>query len=228
MPFFKGGQNIPPSSRLQRQKSLPVPPIAFVDEDDVITREEPQVQLTPKKELNASAKRFARKAGKESGLRKLMRRHSSKLPREVEVTSPPTLAQNGTLRNRHHSVGSDDEVTVGKRSTGNGTKVTFAATVEQDVNLDYNRNGTKKPWKPLRKSKSINVKMPLQSALKPSSISSNSSMISPPPYTEYEIKSAEARMQSENNGWIANQYAMDRLGKMYFYFNSERTESINN
>lgn len=214
MPFFKGGQSIPPSSHLQRNESFPAPPAMF-GEDDVFEQQTPATQ-PPKKELNASAKRFARRAGKESGLKKLMRRHSSKLPSEVRSPSPPSPQLNGSMRNGHYDSYSGAR-TLDKRtptSGGSGSKVTFAATLQQDIHLENPVSGSKKSSKSAKRSKSISLKMPLHSALKNSSISSNSSFQPPPTYADYGS-------HSNDNGWISShtlgKFLVRELSITYFF-----------
>lgn len=192
MPFFGGSRSSSTSrkhtSESSRESYLSPPPMFL--EDDVFTdpnRYPPSYEpppyaehnTQPKKELNVGAKRLLKnKSNKESGLRKLMRRHSSKIPSELRDPSPEDPPRyTSALKNGNHStsIGSyTDDMIAGldsrHRSMPKG--VTFA---EQEAKLDYYNHSDKlkKHSKSLKKSKSISHKMPLQSALKSSSVSSS-------------------------------------------------------
>lgn len=180
MPFFRGSQSKSPSNLPKYADNFPAPPPMFVEDDDVFTKSD--ASFDPPPPVDFGAKKVIRKASsKENGFRKLIRRHSSKIPREVRSSSPPDVTsshvQNGVLKNGHSSVTSyDGALTMDKKSspgTGTGTKVTFAATVQLDKRQNHHGKSAQKSSKQLRKSKSINCKMPLHSVLKSPQIPSS-------------------------------------------------------
>lgn len=201
MPFFRGGQSIPPSlTHKQEDHYLTSPPV-YTD-DEVFRNEKPP--------SDSAAKRLLRKqSNKESGFRKLIRRHSSKSTRE-EVPHLPTpisqhlLPKNEEFRNHeeynHHSVGSlDGLMTIDKRNGNPGSKVTFAS--HDKTIVDYDSKHSKKSSKPLKKSKSVSHKMPLHSVLKTPTRATSEEVVG--------ITTSESRPLSYN----AQQYLADVNGK---------------
>jgi len=181
MPFFKGGQKTSPNNPQKSDEGFPAPPPMF-DEDEVfLSNNSHNDTIQPPKFITR------RPLTKEKGFKKLIRRHSSKLPRELEP--PPSPPSNpAALKNKQGKrLSADDSthngyITMDKRSGGSGNKVTFAATLEQDRRLDYLGNGLKKSGKSSKKSKHVSNKAPLPSVLKNPSPSAHS--MSPPYHSD--------------------------------------------
>lgn len=197
MPFFGSSKRSSsstrqPTSESSRESYLSPPPV-FSDDDvfgndykSSVYYDPPSPSKEGKKELNSGAKRLLNRsrAGKENGLKKLIRRHSHKLSREIRDPSPEDLPpppySPAKLRNgrQNHSLdsyhGADNMLGSAEvRHQPAGPKgVHFA---EQEAKLDYyNRSEKiKKPSKLLKKSKSVHQKMPLPSVLKPPSSASS-------------------------------------------------------
>ena len=194
MPFFGSSKHSSSSSRKltsesSRESHLSPPPV--YSDDDVFGTDyksssvyfDPPLPVRERKELNSGAKRLLRnRAGKENGLKKLIRRHSHKLARELRDPSPenqppPPYSPGGKLRNGRltHSLdapyhGAD---MVRHQPPPTGPKgVHFA---EQEAKMDYyNQSDKIRKQSKLKKSKSVHQqKMPLHSVLKPPSSGSS-------------------------------------------------------